>query len=167
MGDAQQQPPQQKQGNERQPDEKRMVPKSTKIETSFKEEMMKSNANQDGTEPMDIDDTTPSAPPPPPTTTTTTSTTTTKLTSPKQAIQLILQSNFDSTSKTYFITILKIIDNLLCTTQSSLEKQKKVRSLRLSNPTIQKKNCGNQLWIGICLADSWISISSTIIVLWK
>lgn len=73
----------------------------------------------------------------------------------EEAIQNILSSNFDSLSIEYFKTTLKILDNILSTptpspdasfstvtataTTTSLSKNIKVRTLRLTNATVQKK----------------------------
>mmetsp|Transcript_14460 Transcript_14460/g.21899 ORF Transcript_14460/g.21899 Transcript_14460/m.21899 type:complete len:811 (+) Transcript_14460:1-2433(+) len=88
---------------------------------------------------------------PPPAATTTTAT---KTLSINEAIQNILSSNFDSSSTEYFKTVLKILDNILSTptptndtdnaasstaTTTSLSKNIKVRTLRLTNATVQKK----------------------------
>lgn len=58
--------------------------------------------------------------------------------SPAEAWSIVLQSNFDSTSKPCLLTLLKIIDNLL-----SKPNDLKVRSIRCANVNFQQKvgNC--------------------------
>eukprot|EP00531_Pseudo-nitzschia_arenysensis_P007026 CAMPEP_0116146948 /NCGR_PEP_ID=MMETSP0329-20121206/17457_1 /TAXON_ID=697910 /ORGANISM="Pseudo-nitzschia arenysensis, Strain B593" /LENGTH=469 /DNA_ID=CAMNT_0003642771 /DNA_START=80 /DNA_END=1489 /DNA_ORIENTATION=+ len=65
------------------------------------------------------------------------SSTTTTMSSPptvEQAIRWILQKNFDADSKVCFLTLLKIIDNIL-----QKPGNEKVRSLRTGNATIRSK----------------------------
>jgi len=52
----------------------------------------------------------------------------------KEAVRLILEKNFDADSKICFLTLLKIIDNIL-----QKPGNEKVRSLRTANATIRSK----------------------------
>lgn len=78
-------------------------------------------------EPMDVDDTESKI-------IETSLTATTKTSRPSKALQNILKSNFDTESKEFLQTCLKIIDNML-----SRPNDQQVRSLKLNNPVVKKK----------------------------
>ncbi len=83
---------------------------------------VKPAASSEGTEPMDIDvDHAPAT------------TAAVKATTPKQAMERLIQSNFDQDSVECLTTILKMIDNIVSKSDA------KFRSIRITNKSVEKK----------------------------